>query len=230
MSPPDPFSTMGRRVPAAQGRWAQGGTRDDGIGRRMIVVMVLSCLAFLARRVELLLLLTGINAVAIFWLHRGPLSLRREMRTFAWQTAIILGLHLFRFRTMAGLWLGFKVSWQLFLALLPGMVFARTASQSGIVRVLTRVMPGRAAFVLSTCMRFIPRLLGEIKHIYEGQVLRGARILPRDLVRPWHWGDMLHCVVVPAVVQGMALAGHIALAARARGFERFPRRTCWPGE
>ncbi len=196
----------------------------------MIIVMLLSCLAFLARTVELLLLLTVVNLVVIVWLQRGPLSLKRELRAFVWQTVIILALHLFRFRTLVGLWLGFKVSWQLFLAFLPGMVFARTASQAGIARVLARVMPGRVAFVLSTCLKFVPRLLEEIRNIYEGQVLRGARILPKDLVRPWHWPDLLHCVVVPAVVQSMALAGHIALAAKARGFDRHPRRTCWPGE
>jgi energy-coupling factor transport system permease protein len=155
--------------------------------------------------------------------------LKRELRTFVWQTVVILTLYLIRFQSPEGLWTGFKVSWQLFLAFLPAMVFSRTTSQAAIVRILTRVMPARMAFVLSTCLKFVPQLLAEIKHIYEGQVLRGARILPRDLLRPWHWPDLLHCVIVPAVVQGMALAGNIALAARARGFGRQPKRTCWPG-
>ena len=110
------------------------------------------------------------------------------------------------------------------------MVVSRTISRAAAVRILHRIMPGQMAFVLSTCLKFVPQLLAEIKSIYEGQVLRGARILPRDLVRPWHWPDMLHCVIVPSVVQGMALAGNIALAAKARGFGLRKRRTCWPGE
>ncbi len=195
----------------------------------MVVVMLLSCLAFTARTLPLLLMLSAVNAVVIFWLKRGPLSLKRALRTFVWQTVIIVGLYLIRFRSPDGIWAGFKVSWQLFLAYLPAMVFSRSISQAGMLRVLTRIMPGRMAFVLSTCLRFVPHMLTEVRTIYEGQVLRGARILPRDLLRPWNWSDLLHCVVVPAVVQCMALAGNIALAARARGFGCRTQRTCWPG-
>lgn len=202
---------------------------DAGVGRRMLVVMALSCLAFAARTVPLLLSLSAVNLIVLFWLRRGPLSLKRELRTFVWQTIIIVTLYLIRFRSPEGIWAGFRVSWQLFLAFLPAMVFSRTISQAGMVRVMTRIMPGRMAFVLSTCLRFVPHMLAEVRNIYEGQVLRGARILPRDLIRPWHWPDLLHCVVVPAVVQGMALAGNIALAARARGFGSRSQRTCWPG-
>jgi len=207
----------------------EANKQDAGVGRRMVVVMVLSCLAFLARSLPLLLILSAVNMAVLFWLHCNPLSLKRELRIFLWQTLIILTLYLIRFQSLAGIWIGFTVSWRMFLAFLPVMVFSRTTSQAGIIRILTRVMSARMAFVLSTCLKFVPQLLGEVKNIYEGQLLRGARILPRDLIRPWHWPDLLHCVIVPSVVQGMVLAGNIALAARARGFGRHARRTCWPG-
>jgi len=207
----------------------EANKQDAGVGRRMVVVMVLSCLAFLARSLPLLLILSAANIAVLFWLHCNPLSLKRELRIFLWQTVVILTLYLIRFQSPAGLWIGFTVSWRMFLAFLPVMVFSRTTSQAGIIRILTRVMSARMAFVLSTCLKFVPQLLGEVKNIYEGQLLRGARILPRDLIRPWHWPDLLHCVIVPSVVQGMVLAGNIALAARARGFGRHARRTCWPG-
>jgi len=195
----------------------------------MALAMVLSCLAFVSRTLPLLLVLSAANILVLVWLRRGPRTLKRELRTFCWQTLIILSLYLLRFRSMDGLWAGFKVSWQLFLAMLPVMAVSKTVSQAAAVRTLSRILPGQMAFVLSTCIKFVPLLLAEIKNIYEGQVLRGARILPRDLVRPWHWPDLLHCVIVPSIVQGMALAGNIALAAKARGFGRSPRRTCWPG-
>jgi energy-coupling factor transport system permease protein len=203
--------------------------QDAGVGRRMVVVMVLSCLAFLARSLPLLLALSTANLIVLFWLRCNPLSLKRELRIFLWQTLVILTLYLIRFQSLTGLWIGFTVSWRMFLAFLPVKVFSRTTSQAGIIRILTRVMSARMAFVLSTCLKFVPQLLAEVKNIYEGQVLRGARILPRDLLRPWHWPDLLHCVIVPSVVQGMVLAGNIALAAKARGFGRHDRRTCWPG-
>jgi energy-coupling factor transport system permease protein len=220
---PEGFTAMSAGLPEkARGK--------ESVGFRMLLVLVLSCLAFVARTPVFLLALTAVDLAMLFWLRSGPLSLRREVKTFVWQTLIILLLYVIRFGTLSGLWQGFQISWQLFLAFFPGMVFVRTTSQARIVQALNRVMPGRMAFVLSTCLKFVPHLLAEIKNIYEGQVLRGARILPRDLARPWHWPDLLHCVVVPAVVQGMALAGNIALAARARDFGRHPRRTCWPGE
>ena len=199
------------------------------VGLRMLLALTLSCLAFVARTVPFLLVLTAIDLVLLWWLRSGQLSLRRELKAFGWQTLVILVLYLIRFQDVTGLWAGFKISWQLFLALLPSMVFVRTTSQVRIVQALNKVMPCRTAFVLSTCLKFAPNLLAEIKSIYEGQVLRGARILPRDLTKPWNWLDFIHCVVVPAVVQGMALAGNIAVAARARDFGVRPRRTCWPG-
>ena len=200
------------------------------VGARMFFALSFSCLAFFARSVPFLLVLSAVNLTLLYWLGGRTLSLRRELKLFVWQTLIILILYMIRFQDLAGLWSGFKISWQLFLAFLPSVVFIRSTSQARIVQALNRVMPCRMAFVLSTCMKFAPHLLAEIKSIYEGQVLRGARILPRDLTKPWNWLDFMHCVVVPAVVQGMALAGNIAVAARARDFGRQSRRTCWPGE
>lgn len=195
----------------------------------MLLALTLSCLAFAARTIPFLLVLTTVNLALLWYLGNGQISLRRELKAFVWQTLVILALYLIRFQNLTGLWGGFQISWQLFLALLPSMVFVRSTSQTRIVQALNRVMPCRTAFVLSTCLKFAPHLLAEIRSIYEGQVLRGARILPRDLAKPWHWFDLLHCVVVPAVVQSMALAGNIALAARARDFGNQPKRTCWPG-
>lgn len=229
MPPFKPFSSLDFSGATAAGEQEAPG-RPVAVGRRMLLVLALSCLAFVARTPVFLGLLTAVDLGVLFLLRTGPLSLRREARTFVWQTLVILALYVIRFRDLAGLWQGFLISWQLFLAFLPGMVFVRTTSQARIVQALNRVMPCRMAFILSTCLKFVPHLLTEIKSIYEGQVLRGARILPRDLAKPWHWLDLLHCVVVPAVVQGMALAGNIALAARARDFGRFPKRTSWPGE
>jgi energy-coupling factor transport system permease protein len=225
----DLFSTEGFSTVSGAGGQEREVSRLP-VATRMLLVLVLSCLAFFARTPAFLSVLTIVNLAFLLWLGHGPISLRREARVFCWQTLVILTLYVIRFGDLSGLGKGLLVSWQLFLAFLPGMVFVRTTSQARIVQALTRIMPCRSAFVLSTCLKFVPHLLAEIKNIYEGQVLRGARILPKDLAKPWNWPDLLHCVVVPAVVQGMALAGNIALAARARDFGRYPRRTCWPGE
>jgi energy-coupling factor transport system permease protein len=154
--------------------------------------------------------------------------LRRTLYLFLWQSAVLLSLDLLRFGPAEGLWPALRSSWQLLLAFLPGVVLLHCISQAAIARTLSRILPHRMAFALSVSLRFVPLLLREIGAIYEAQVLRGARILPRDLLIPRHWPDLLHCLIAPAVVQAMLLAQNIALAARAREFGRHPARTCWP--
>jgi energy-coupling factor transport system permease protein len=79
-------------------------------------------------------------------------------------------------------------------------------------------------------MKFIPLMVREIRSIYESQVLRGANMLPKDLLRSWNWPDFINCLLVPAIVRTLSLSGEIALAARARDFGIKKKRSCWPGE
>jgi len=99
-----------------------------------------------------------------------------------------------------------------------------------MARALGRLLPARSAFVLAASLKFLPLLLSEISNIYEAQLLRGARILPRDLLWPRNWPDLLHCLIAPSVVQALELADNIARAARAREFGRLRQRTCWSGD
>ena len=170
-------------------------------------------------------LLSAVNLGRSFLAQQRAPVAQRELRTFAWQTVVILTLYLIRFQSPDGLWTGFKVSWQLFLAYLPAMVFPVSISQAGMVRMMTRIMPAQMAFVLSTCIRFVPQLLAEIQSIYEGQVLRGSRILPRDLLRPWHWPDLLPlCRGARQSCRAWPWPAISSLTARARGFGRSRKR------
>lgn len=198
-------------------------------GARLIICVLLAALAFGARSAETLVALAVLNALhAILFCGWSCAVWRDAGKLFAWQTATIVGLYLLRFGG-EGLWPGVRTSGQLFLAFLPGMVFLQSVPQSRLIQTLNRIMPYRAAFVLSTSMRFIPLVLREVRSIHEAQVLRGAKILPRDLLRPWNWPDLVHCVLVPAVIQSLALAAEIATAARARDFGKEERRTYWTG-
>jgi energy-coupling factor transport system permease protein len=200
------------------------------VGVKMLLALSLSCLAFVARTETFLGMVTAANLLVFVLLRPQGVSWWRQGRLFVFQTTVIVVLYILRFGSLAGVRDGLLISWQLFLAFWPTMVFAKTTSQAKIVRAMNRIMPSRMSFVMATCLKFAPHLLEEVRDIYEGQVLRGARILPKDLARPWNWPDLVHCVVVPAVVQGMALAGNIALAARVRDFGLHSRRTCWPGD
>jgi len=198
-------------------------------GARLLVCVFLSVLAFGARTEALLAGLSTADILLVLLLCGRRCSVWREgTRLFVWQTGVIATLYLIRFGP-DGLWPGIRASWQLFLAFLPGMVFVQSVPQSRLVQTLNRIMPYRTAFVLSTSMRFIPLVVREVKSIHEAQVLRSAKILPRDLLKPWNWPDLVHCVLVPAIIQSLALAAEIARAARARDFGRKDRRTYWPG-
>ena len=198
-------------------------------GVRLLLCMVLSILAFGARTPVLLAGLTLANLLLLLLWRAGARTVwRSARRIFLWQTGIIVGLHLLRFGS-SGFWPGFRTSWQLLMAFLPGMIFVQSTPQSHIVQMLMRILPHKTAFVLGTSIRFIPLVIREVRSIHEAQALRGAKILPRDLLRPWNWRDLVHCLLVPVIVQSLFLAGEIARAARARDFGIKDQRTCWPG-
>jgi len=217
-----------RSTPFRAGKIARMGNGMP-VSVKLVAAMALSILAFGARTFTTLAWLSGAELLFLFLFCSKCWSPWRKARGFLWQTAIIVLLHIIRFGPVEGLWPGLRISWQLFLAFLPGMVFIETTPESQVARVMARVMPCRAAFVLTTCLRFIPLVIDEVKSIYEGQAMRGARILPKDVLKPWNWPDVVHCLLVPAIVQCMSLAGEIALAARARNFGARSKRTAWPG-
>lgn len=213
----------------------RGASEDRGpaavfsAGPALATSLVMSVLAITLRDPRALVELSVANAVLAVCFRTDARLVRQALRALLWQTAVIGALYWLRFGMQEGTWPALRTSWQLFLAFVPGMIVMHGTRQADLERALARLLPNRAAFVLTVCLKFVPMLLAEIRTIYEAQLLRGARISPHDLARPRHWPDVIHCLVVPAVVRGLALAEHIALAARARDFGCQPRRTCWPG-
>ena len=197
---------------------------------KFLFCLALSVCAFGDRTTSVLFILTGMNLLLIAGHSFGIRTIKRGATFFFSQTIIIVALYLLRFWTIDALWSGFKISWQLFLAFLPGLIFVETTPQPRIVMALSYILPPMTAFVMATCLKFLPLLLDDIRAIYEGQIMRGARIRLQDIVRPWNWPDVIHCLIVPAIIQSMKLAGDIALAAKARDFGVNTKRTCWPGE
>lgn len=198
-------------------------------GAKLAFCMALSIAALASRDGLTLGVVTAIVALQIA-AYRVPLSaVWRGLRMFAWQSAVIVVLYIIRFGPSAGAYDGLRVSWQIFMAFLPGVVFMSTTPHERITAVLGRIMPYRAAFVVYTSMKFMPLLVSEMRGIYDVQLLRGANIRPRDAVRPSNWPDFVNCMVVPSVVRAMTLAGEVALAARAREFGERESRTYWPG-
>jgi energy-coupling factor transport system permease protein len=183
---------------------------------RLCLCSALAITAFATRTPYALAGLTFVNIVLAVTLGSGVYSVITDgIKIFIRQTIIILLLYLLRYG-ITGLANGALISWQLFLAYLPGIIFVKSTSHSELFEIFYRMMPFKIAFVLAVCIRFIPLIIREIKGIYEAQTLRGARILPSDLIKPWNWRDLVHCFLVPVIVQSMNLAEEISLAARAR--------------
>lgn len=199
-------------------------------GVKLVICTGLSICAFMARTPVLLLVLILLNAAALRGFRKGPVTLGREWRVLVWQTLIITCLYMLRFGFKAGVIPGILISVQLFLSFFPGVIFIQTTPRSRIMASFCKIMPERIAFVLAMCLKFIPILVGEVKAIHEAQVFRGARILPKDLLNPANWPELMHCLLFPAVVHCMVAANEIATAAKARDFGKHPKRTHWPEE
>jgi len=211
-------------APASYGQGAQ----LRAVWLKLALCFGLSAVAVGARSIETLALLSAADVLLLLAYRVGARGMLAGVKALALQFAMITALYLIRYGA-DGVTAGLTVSWQLYLAFLPGVVFVQTTPGHRMQAALGRVLPHRTAFVLSATLCAIPRLVREISAIYHTQSLRGARILPMDIIRPSSWPDFVHCLLVPAVVKVMALAGETALAARARDFGVMDTRTEWPG-
>lgn len=216
-------------------RETSSGPVEDCRQRRQLPVvfnltlsLLLAGLAIALRSPLSLVALAGVNLLYLGLTRAGWGLLSKAARLLLWQSSLLLLLHYLRFGP-DGLLPGLRISCQLLLAFLPGMIFLQVISKSQLTQLISRFLPSTAAFVLSASLHFLPLLIGEVKTLYQVQILRGARIHARDICKPWCWPDLVGCLIVPATVQALVLAGEIALAAKARDFGSCAQRTCWPG-
>jgi energy-coupling factor transport system permease protein len=112
---------------------------------------------------------------------------------------------------------GTRTALQLLLFFLPGALLLRTTPSAQLLDVLRRWLPPRLAFGLSTSLRLLPAFARELNEIRMAQLLRGARLAPRDLWRPQAWRDWTACVGLPLAVRAIRMAEETALAAEIRG-------------
>ena len=193
----------------------------------LILCPLLSLLAVVWHGEVSHMVLGGAELILLAVSRPGPKLLFRMALACFWQTAVITGLYCLRFGPAH--WPeGVDVSMRLILVFLPGMLTVRMVPPSALERILRRILPGNLPFVASCCLRFFPLLITRVRVIHEAQVLRGARVLPRELLNPRNWPDAVSCIALPAIVQSIELASEIADGARVRGFEMRGKRTAWP--
>lgn len=197
---------------------------------KMVFCFTLSSAALLASNPYLLVSLFIVNTASAILFLKKPLSIYKELKNiFVGQTIIICGFYVIKFGFVNGIAPGFLVSLQILCAFLPGVILLKSTSPSQITLVLSRIMPYRLAFILTTSLKFVPTLINEIRDIHEVQLLRGAKVKPRDILYFWNWSDFINCVIVPATIKSMLMAKEIAIAAQARDFGTKKERTFWAG-
>ncbi len=199
-------------------------------GWKLSLCVGLSIGAFAARTPLMLGVTMGANLVTMIVFRPQGALLRGAAKVLFIQTMMVTALHCLRFGITAGIRPGLITSMQLFLAFFPSVIFISTTSPSQVIGAMELILPNRAAFVAGTCLVMIPMLLRELKTIYQVQLFRGARILPKDLLGPKNWPDVANCLLVPAVIHIMVRAQNIAMAAQAREYGKAVKRTLWPGE
>ncbi|QSX35369.1 cobalt ABC transporter permease [Shewanella avicenniae] len=116
---------------------------------------------------------------------------------------------------------------RIFLAVVPGWWLTHSVSGEAIGELLSKFMPSKWAFVAVASLNLLPFMMNEAREIYQLQLLRGARIAPKQLLNPRNWSELCYCVLFPLLVQLLKLAQQTAIAARARHFGHKLRRTHW---
>lgn len=191
---------------------------------KVLATIVLGGLALAARTYTAVGVLLAVNIVLYFLAGLGFGPLRRDLRTVLLQYPFVLALYLLSYDAQTALYRSGIVSLQIALAFLPALLLQRTTRPTDLMHGLSRVIPFRLSFILFTSLRFVPVLLRETKVVYMTQVLRGARIAPKQLLNPLNWSEAVHCLAMPLVVRMLKLASDTAVAVRARGLSEETRR------
>ncbi len=195
-----------------------------GVGWKIGISTLLSGLAVGVRGPGLLALLF-VTLAYYFSARLTPADLWRDCRFFLYQAALIIALYCLKHGGSEGLWPGVGASVQIILFFLPGAVLLRTTRTRDVMAGLRRVVPYRLSFLVFVSVRFVPFFLREMEEIAVAQRLRGARLLPRQLLNPGNWPDLVNCLLLPLMVRALKTAEEVARSAEARGFGSRPERT-----
>ncbi len=196
-----------------------------GAGWKIALGTLLSALAVGARTPGELLALVIVTLTYYFAARLTPFDLWRDTRFFVFQAVIVTGLYCLLSGVTKGLWPGIRQSVQIILFYIPGAVLLRTTRTGDMMRGLRRVVPYRLSFLVFVSIRFVPFFLRELDEIMTAQRLRGARLLPRQLVDPRNWGDLFHCLLLPLMVRALKTADDVSRSAEAREFGTREQRT-----
>jgi energy-coupling factor transporter transmembrane protein EcfT len=198
-----------------------------GAGWKLLLGTALCAAAIGANNPWLLAALLIVNAGYYFLARLSVAELLRDLWFFLVQMAVVIVLYMLRYGVPEGIWPGVRTSLRILLFFLPGIILLRTTRISQMMYSMRKILPYRLAFLVFTSLRFIPFFAREVREIAMAQRLRGARLAPRELLRPRNWPDLLNCLLLPLIIRALKTADEAALSAEARAFGAHPKRTYW---
>ena len=196
-----------------------------GAGMKLLIGMLLSAAAVLSHEPWSLGVVLALNLLYYFSARLTLADFWQDTRYLIVQMLIIIALYAIRYGVQDGLGPSLRVSIQIALFFIPGVVFLRTTQASQMMSGLRKILPYRLSFLVFTSFRFVPLFAREIREIVMAQKLRGARLSFRDLLNPGNWKDTFHCLMIPLLVRALKTADEATLSAKARGFGIRPERT-----
>lgn len=190
-----------------------------------LLVLVLTSLAFVVERSELapLAIASAILLLHALWLGA---SARGIALFFVMQLTLTSVLYLI-LHDATYLPNALEAVVRLILATIPAWWLSHIVVPEQIAKIFNHVMPHRWAFIVSISLRVLPHLANKLAEVYQVQVLRGARITPKDLRKPSNWPELVQCVIFPVLIHTLLLSKQIALAAKCRHFGYSCRPTTW---
>ena len=196
-----------------------------GAGWKIAFGTLLSALAAGVRTPGTLAALVLVTLGYYFAARLTLCDLWRDIRIFMFQAALVIPLYCLIHGVDQGLWPGVRISVQIILFYIPGALFLRTTRTGDAMSGLRRVIPYRLSFLVLISVRFVPFFSREMEDIMAAQRLRGARLLPRQMLDPRNWRDLFHCLLLPLMVRALKTADEVSRSAEARGFGVRKERT-----
>jgi energy-coupling factor transport system permease protein len=187
---------------------------------KLAIWIVMSAATFAVREPWAIAGLLVINVMYYVLARLGLVELWKDIRFFLVQMVIIVGLYTIRYGIEDGVWLGIRTTLQILLFFMPGMVFLRTTQSTQMMRDLKKILPLHFSFLIVTSLRFVPFFARELHEVYMAQLLRGARLTPRQFINPRSWKDFLNCLMFPLIIHALKTANEAALSAEVRAFNR----------
>ncbi|MGA8259994.1 MAG: energy-coupling factor transporter transmembrane component T [Arenicellales bacterium] len=141
---------------------------------------------------------------------------RRDFRIVLIQAPVVIALYLWR-DGWSGLGTGTAFAARIGATMLPLLWLQRTTRANDLIDGLGRWLPRKLSFVIFTTLRFVPLLLRDAREIHALQILRGARVQPRQLLNPLNWNELAHSVAIPLLIRTVKISSEVSASARVRG-------------